>query len=136
MMEDLTVDLLCLSCQEKVRLWKQQFGDQNENWQPPWRDKDWQPPWRDEVPKFGQFLAQCRLRAGFRSQRDVVQKVKELNSPIPLSTSMLSLYEKGKVKNLNPETAWLLSQLYRVPCDEVVYHWVEERFGISLPVTA
>jgi transcriptional regulator with XRE-family HTH domain len=89
---------------------------------------------------FGKWLSRRRRRAGFTSLDQVVRQLDRFATEPgkkpggAFSKSMLSLWERGKVNNLKPQTLWLLSQLYDVPYEAMIRRWVEARYQIRFPL--
>jgi len=81
------------------------------------------------LPEFGAFLA--TLREGFRWKQSQAANIAGRRG-IRVSYQALRGLESGVTQSPEPELLRSLAQLYRVPYEELVRRFVEERYGVSM----
>lgn len=86
--------------------------------------------------QFGRELAALRKRSSYSSLEEVVTALQE-NFPElrrGISRSMISLYERGKILNANPELLKAIAKLYKADPDALLARWVSGRYSLRAPL--
>lgn len=84
---------------------------------------------RKNISAFGQYLTELRKAADL-SLDEVVALAKRRKTG-QVSKSALSLYERGEIKNPNPEMLQALAAIYQVPFEELAQKWFNQRFSFA-----
>ena len=81
------------------------------------------------LPKFGKHLKNLRLQAGLARQEDAVAAMKEYGHS--LSRSALSLYEQGRMTDVDAATLHAIEGTYHVSYDYLISQLTAEKYGVD-----